>query len=118
MCSLNTGRNYVKLPIYRYNEEFIDLLSDSFCEKINNIAHIYLHFQTRSGFDMNSLPFLLPVECWPKNSFYCPGILLNRPSKTYENRNLPYCQIRNDGYIAIFVEKDDYIIIDVSFVCE
>ena len=118
MCSLNTGRNYARLPLSWYNEEFIELLSDSFCEKINNIAHIYLHFQTKSGFDMNSTQFLLPEGFRPKIDFYQAGILFKRYSQSYNGENIPFCKIMNTGHISIFAANGDWIFINSTYVCE
>lgn len=118
MCSLNTGRNYVRLTLSWYNEQFIELISDSFCEKINNIAHIYLHFRTKSDFDMTSALFLLPEGFRPKTDFYQAGILFSRHSQSYNGESIPFCKIMNTGHVAIFAENGDWILINANFVCE
>lgn len=116
--SLNTGRNYVRLTLSWYNEQFIELISDSFCEKINNIAHIYLHFRTKSDFDMTSALFLLPEGFRPKTDFYQAGILFSRHSQSYNGESIPFCKIMNTGHVAIFAENGDWILINANFVCE
>ena len=115
---LNTGRNYVRLTLSWYNEQFIELISDSFCEKINNIAHIYLHFRTKSDFDMTSAMFLLPEGLRPKTDFYQAGILFSRHSQSYNGESIPFCKIMNTGHVAIFAENGDWILINANFVCE
>ena len=115
---LNTGRNYVRLTLSWYNEQFIELISDSFCEKINNIAHIYLHFRTKSDFDMTSALFLLPEGFRPKTAFYQAGILFSRHSQSYNGESIPFCKIMNTGHVAIFAENGDWILINANFVCE
>ena len=116
--ALNTGRNYVRLTLSWYNEQFIELISDSFCEKINNIAHIYLHFRTKSDFDMTSALFLLPEGFRPKTDFYQAGILFSRHSQSYNGESIPFCKIMNTGHVAIFAENGDWILINANFVCE